>query len=201
MAVYEMCPPAVSTMAADIMAVVPTHKPLVDAGVKIDFIFARAAKEGEMPIRLAGGTQAYGTCRINSLKNRVLGRGDAEIMLDGDWWDDAPADVQRAVLDHEITHLAVKLKNNRAELDDIGRPRLGMRPHDVQFGWFTQVAQRHGMNSIECRQARTIMDKWGQSYWPALCELNSKPATTSDKPGVYLLKTPTGIAATAAGAR
>jgi hypothetical protein len=49
--------------------------------------------------------------------------------------------------------------------DAVGRPKLLMRKHDHQFGWFDEVAQRHGEASPEVRQARVLMESSGQLYF------------------------------------
>jgi hypothetical protein len=49
--------------------------------------------------------------------------------------------------------------------DALDRPKLAMRKHDHQFGWFDEVAQRHGEASPEVRQARVLMEKSGQLYF------------------------------------
>jgi hypothetical protein len=55
-------------------------------------------------------------------------------------------------------------------MDDLGRPKLRMRKHDINFGWFNQVAKRHGSASQERIQARMILDEAGQFYWPDLVQ-------------------------------
>lgn len=99
----------------------------------------------------------------------MLGRGDAEISLDGDWWRTASEEERRALLDHELHHIAPELNQNSQPItDDIGRPKIHMRKHDFQFGWFTIIAERHGLASAECIQAKGMMDAAGQYYWPGI---------------------------------
>ncbi len=70
------------------------HQELAEAEVKIDYIFAFAEldKEGEKkaPAIMHGGYRALGLARKLSLKDRVMGRGDCEIVLDGDEWPQMP---------------------------------------------------------------------------------------------------------------
>lgn len=170
---FQRCPPGIGELACEILNAYETHKPLVDAKVKFDFVFA-FAKVGEAGERLGWaikrrGVRALGYARIVDLKDRALGHGDAEITLDGDYWGEIGADKQRALLDHELHHIELKTdKFGSLVLDDLKRPILRTRPHDYEFGWFTVIAERHGEASNERIQARTILDKDGQFYWPEL---------------------------------
>lgn len=141
------------------------HKSLVDAGVKVDFVFAYPSEDAGGVVKGAalrlGGYPCLGIARILGLKDRAMGRGDAEISLDGNWWASATVPEQRALLDHELHHLTVKEGKHGYERDDLHRPRLKMRKHDYDFGWFTEIARRHGAASAECNQAGLIMKQSG----------------------------------------
>lgn len=160
MATYNRCPPSVTELANEIMCEFETHRPLLDAKVRIDFIFAYA-EDGNVAIR-HNGQQALGLCKRLPLKQRAMGRGDAEITLDAAWWALANKPARRALLDHELHHIEV----DQAKRDDLGRPVLRLRKHDVQIGWFAIIAERHGDFSIERQQARDIYDRHGQAFWP-----------------------------------
>jgi len=84
-----------------------------------------------------------------------------EILIDGDWWEAAPEKEQLAVLDHEFTHIAVS-----SDDDDLGRPKIELRYHDYEFGWFRSVAERHGKASQECQQMAAIVEESGQFLLP-----------------------------------
>ena len=159
-------------MANGILVEYETHKPLLDARVKIDFVFAFSDKDDNgNPTNNAlskNGVKALGIARKIPLKDRVLGRGDAEIALDGDWWEGASAEAQSALLDHELHHLSIKIDKRGLVRDDIGRPIIVLRKHDYEFGWFNIIAERHGKHSQECIYAHAIMDQAGQYYWPYL---------------------------------
>jgi hypothetical protein len=161
-------------LASAILCEFASHKPLLDARVRVDYVmaFADIGKDGH-PKNFAlmhHGVRAYGLARLIGLKDRVMGRGDAEISLDGDFWAKGRPEIQRALLDHELHHLEPKLKNGGFVRDDIGRPELILRRHDFQFGWFTTIAQRHGAFSMERLQAKTIVDAAGQYYFPELAK-------------------------------
>lgn len=160
-------------LAVTIINKFETHHPLRDAAVKIDFIFAHADLDEEslQPTNDAikhGGYKALGVARILGIKDRTMGRGDAEILIDGDWWRDADDKEREALLDHELHHIAVKVKGPLVLIDDLGRPKLRMRKHDFQFGWFNVIAVRHGVHSQESIQARNFVSRVGQLYLPGL---------------------------------
>ena len=172
MPTFDKCPAEVLELASSVLCEFETHKPLLDARVTIDFIFAHAdTDEAGNPVGPAikhHGNAALGLCRAVKLKDRVMGRADAEITLDGDWWKDATTEERRALLDHEMHHIAIKIDKRGLVRDDIGRPVLQMRKHDAEFGWFKLVAARHGDNSMERLQAKQIMCDMGQYFWPDL---------------------------------
>ncbi len=173
MPTYKKCPEEVLALAREVMCEFPDHKPLLDARVKIDFLFAFPdyddatgdAKNDAIKYR---GNKALGLCRILKLKDRAKGMGDAEILLDGDWFGGAAQEEARSLLDHELYHLAVKLNASGAAMtDDLNRPKLVMRRHDVEVGWFSKIAARHPLG-VERQSAKQLMDNFGQYFWPEL---------------------------------
>ena len=174
MPTFERCDKSVNEMALQIMHQYDTHKPLIDAGVTIDFVFTRADEDehGE-PVGSAivkDGHPCLGLCRKIQLKDRALGRGDAEITLDGNWWEGADDRERRALLDHELHHIAIKIDKRGLVRDDLGRPAIQLRKHDIQVGWFKIIAERHGRNSQECKQAANMIDAYGQYLFPTIVE-------------------------------
>ena len=168
---YQKCDPSVRVMALEIIAQFPSHEPLTAAKVNIDFVFGYAETDEHtgMPKGVAlkhHGNRALGICRKISLKDRALGRGDAEITLDGDWWRDAKEEEQRALLDHELHHLCPAMDKRGFISDDLGRPIIKMRRHTVEIGWFAEIAARHGFHSMEQIQARRIMEEFQTCFWP-----------------------------------
>lgn len=173
MPTFERCDKSVEELATKLLKEFDSHKPLVALDVKIDFVFAYAdvdEKGRQLNDALTkNGIRALGIARKLPLKDRALGRGDAEISLDGDWWRKANAEEQAALLDHELHHVAVKAdRAGNAKFDDLGRPLLQLRKHDVEVGWFKCIADRHGAFSQERIQAKSIMDMDGQYFWPDL---------------------------------
>jgi hypothetical protein len=170
---FQPCDEYVAEMALGVMRRYDNHKPLLDAKVKIDFVFALGACD-EDGKRIADaivkrGRVVLGQTRVVNLKDRAKGMGDAEIVLDGDRWPAFSEDEAQAILDHELCHIGVKTdRHGNAKTDDLQRPMLKLREHDFEAGWFTIVAERHGRASQERQQAKQLFDEHGQSYWPGL---------------------------------
>jgi len=173
MSTYQKAPSEVKELAEDVMKEFPSYKDLLEAKVKIDFLFAFAdvGEDGE-PTGDAitkHGIRALGVCRKIGIKDRVMGRGDVEILLDGDWWESATNGRRRALLDHEMHHILISTDSDGEVIrDDLKRPKIKMRKHDVEVGWFALVAGRHGSNSLELEQAKAVMDSYGQLFWPTI---------------------------------
>ncbi len=186
---YEKCPKALHEQAYAIMA--EHHKDLDIAKVSLDLIFAYAGENnaGEKlgPALKHGGYEAIAIVKIVPLLNRVMGRADAQILLDGDKWPDLHEDQQAAVMDHELQHLVVAKDVEGAVItDSYGRPKLKMRLHDRQFGWFDAIAQRHREASQEVVQAAQLYQQAGQYYFllegmPQVDAATAPPAIAAPK--------------------
>lgn len=171
MSIYQRCDQSVNDLASEILFEFETHKPLIAAKVTVDYVFAFAPcdeKTGEPtgPALTLGGYPCLGICRKISLKDRALGRADAEISLDGDWWKNASREEKKALLDHELHHLSIKIDKRGIVKDDLGRPKIEIRKHDFDFGWFKIIAERHGAHSIERMQAARLVVEAGQYLFP-----------------------------------
>ena len=132
------------------------HGDLHAAGVTITALIARS-EEG--PALKVGGKEALGCIRVTKLTERTLGLGDALMILDGESMIAWSSKRLQAVIDHELRHLMLA-KNKRTgeiQLDDEGRPKLRIRPHDFEFGWFARTAELYGEESYEVSQAREIV--------------------------------------------
>lgn len=163
------------------------HPKLVEASVRVELLVAygKVNEDGEIiaPALKHHGVRALGVCKIIPIQQRVLGLGDVLILLDGDEWPEMGEDEQLALLDHELTHVDLVLEMRAVakptvpgalvtetqvqatvQLDDAGRPKLRMRQHDRDYGWFDSVAQRHGLASSEVRQGRRLFESAGALY-------------------------------------
>lgn len=181
---YKKAPAHFKQVVGDLMRTV--HCDLMDHKTRVDMllVFAPTDAEGSPvgPALSDRGVPCLAKVSIVKLKDRVLGRGDAEILLDGDSaknWDD---DRLRSILDHELTHLELT-----GAVDDIGRPKFKIRPHDVDLGWFDACARRNGRKSIEVRQAEALFGShsWRQLYLPGI-EID--PSTLEDNPKPSMTK-------------
>ncbi len=182
MSTFQKCPASVYAMASGILKEFPSHEPLVVAKVKVDFLFALADRDDHGAVRGSAlnlhGRACLGIARKIKLKDRVMGRGDCEVSLDGDWWAQASEAEQRALLDHELHHFVVQMDGKTPVTDDIGRPVIGMRAHDWEFGWFEVIAARHGLASQEVQQAKLMVESTGKIFFQAEFGFNDETAAT-----------------------
>ena len=150
------------------------HGELHAAGVTITALIARS-EEG--PALKVGGKEALGCIRVTKLTERTLGLGDALMILDGESMIAWSSKRLQAVIDHELRHLMLA-KNKRTgeiQLDDEGRPKLRIRPHDFEFGWFARTAELYGEESYEVSQAREIVAaQFVQNFLPGF-EIDPDP--------------------------
>lgn len=147
------------------------HGPLRESGIKIECLFAYALTDdnGDStgPALKLGGYACNAIVRVLNLKDRTVGRGDAEICIDGDQWDTWSDEQKAALIDHEIEHLELKVDgDNNVVRDDLDRPKLRLKKHDHQFGWFDSIARRHGAASFEVQQFRQHIVKKMQAWLP-----------------------------------
>lgn len=140
------------------------HEDLEGVTVSGLFVFDT---ETTLPVLKHGGYPAGAVVRITPVKDRALGIADATIVIDRAGWLALSVRQRNALIDHELTHLARKIDKDTGEMvfDVLDRPKLLMRKHDHQFGWFDEVAQRHGEASPEVRQSRRLMESSGQLYF------------------------------------
>lgn len=149
------------------------HQPLLDAKVKIDVLMMYApTDDNEKPKGFAmrkRGRRVLGQTRKIPLDQRVKGAGDVEIKLDGDWWEEANDRERCALVDHELTHICVQTNSaGVAKTDDIMRPLISLREHDVELHCFARVADKWKEASQERKQAEQYFDAFGQAIWPFL---------------------------------
>ena len=173
MPVYELARDDLLVALAEVMGLY--HVELRDADVRIDVLVAYAKTDANGdptgPAVKLHGHPCCAKVRVIGLRDRVAGRGDAEIIIDGDNCDTWPPEQLRAILDHELEHLELQVSDEGlVKRDDAERPKLRLREHDRQFGWFDSVARRHGYASIEVQQATqmTERDELRQLYLPGL---------------------------------
>ena len=123
--------------------------------------YCRATKETAAQVRRVL-KQYHGVLADAGVTCDIL---DAEIVLDGDRWDELSAEEQDAAIDHELTHLELVVDDSGLRRDDLDRPNLRIRKHDHQFGWFDCVARRHGTASFEWRQYEQFTEVSYKQLW------------------------------------
>jgi hypothetical protein len=135
-------------------------------GVRVAGLFIFDDDSGE-PVLCHQGYAAQAVCRLTPIRDRALGVADAVIVADRANWLTLSHSQREALIDHELSHLerVIDGKSGKPKTDAIGRPKLAMRMHDHQLGWFDAVAQRHKEDSPEIRQARQLIASTGQLYF------------------------------------
>jgi hypothetical protein len=155
---YEKCDEVVNRR---VRRLIQKHYPdLQECEARIDCLFAR---NGDGPAVKLHGYACLAVVRKTSLKQRVLGLGDAEIVIDEKAYEDLTETQRDALLDHEIYHLEVqKDEHGYPDTDDAGRPKLKLKLHDWELGGFAEIAQRYGSDAPEVKAAQDFQDKFGQ---------------------------------------
>jgi hypothetical protein len=156
---YEICGADVDKMVLTSMK--KQHREIAEEGVTVQCIFVfDGSKHSCLSLH---GYPAAAVVRRTSLKDRAKGMADAEIVIDKVWWDAASTDQQEALIDHELEHLELALDaNNAVKEDDLGRPKLKLKPHDWQLGGFASIVKRHGSAACEFQMAKAFKDEFGQ---------------------------------------
>jgi hypothetical protein len=112
------------------------------------------------------GYPAAAVVSITPLKSRALGIADASSSSTGRLAHALGRSARRA--GRPRAH-APQARRRRGDLepkfDAVDRPKLAMRQHDHQLGWFDEVARRHGEASPEIRQARQLLEQTKQLYF------------------------------------
>ncbi|MEM6750858.1 MAG: putative metallopeptidase [Planctomycetota bacterium] len=171
------------------------HHPELDAaGVSVAALFAYGPRDKDDnltgPAISVGGYQAAGCIRKTSLKERAYGNADAQMLLDGDRWNDWTESRQAALIDHEITHLEVQWEvfpddgePGIPKRDDLNRPKLNLRLHNLVAGGFIETVKRYGRSSFDVQHFRDIFDEHGQMLMPFLANDDGVIASIGDPPG------------------
>lgn len=176
---YETCDEEIRELVNELIE--KHHADLKEAGASIELLSARNPKGPAVKLH---GYACAAIVKVNSYKDRVEGKEDATIMIDADEWGTTPDDRRRAILDHELHHLVVKRKTRRkgrrrrggsenidgiaeAEVgqilrDDLARPILKCRLHDLVVGGFIVIAKRHRDASLEYAHIKHCLDETGQ---------------------------------------
>lgn len=177
---YDQAPSEVHDMARDILE---RHHPelRLPDGNFVTLCILMAFQENKECTEPAVKLHNYPCAAIVSIipyKQRVDKRADAEIIIDQKVWDELIEPSQRALLDHEITHLTFQIDENGAlKTDDQGRPKLTMRNHDWQLGGFETIAKRYKQDALDVIEIRKFQEKYGA--------VTLAPEKEPEQPGMF----------------
>lgn len=148
------------------------HPDLVEAGVTVGLLFAHAPRDeatGEpkgVALKVHGAVVMAAT-KINSQRDRVEGKPDCTVTLDGDRWPDEPQAGQRAILDRELESLLlVRNEDGGIETDDCFRPKLRRREPDFRVDGYWSIVERHGKDAVESRVYQELHQGFSQRCFP-----------------------------------
>lgn len=162
------------------------HHELCQHKVSLGVLFAMSSDEENHALKHHGYPVAA-CIKVVTLKDRITKGYDAELMIDAEFWKSNNEEKRVALIDHELSHIALKRKKpekpkkgqppreepvdplGEVVYDDIGRPALKTVKGDYNVGdGFMRVIQRHQTASIETDNINAAM---------ALVEeaLNSQP--------------------------
>jgi hypothetical protein len=142
--------------------------PKFEVNIECFLVYGPRNKDGVQtgPAISSRGCEAAACIRLTSLEERVAGRADAVMWIDGDRYQRWSAETLIAIIDHELQHIELaKNAKDEPQIDDHGRPKLKLRHHDHDFGWFDAIAERHGDYAVEVMQAKQIASM-KQMYLP-----------------------------------
>ena len=148
------------------------HHDLAKQGTTFDVLFVGDVNtdSGEVTdnrVLRRGGYAVPALVSITSYEHRVRGLPDACIKLDEyNWKKTLNAKERVAVLDHELSRLAVQMTEDGAKADDLGRPLLQLRRPDWLIGGFDSVVYRHENNAPEVIAMLAVLERDGQYILP-----------------------------------
>jgi hypothetical protein len=144
------------------------------AEARIALIFATSDKPDKPPMT-SKGQRVLGKCKVHGLSDKAAGTADATIWIDAIAWSVRSANQNRALLHHELEHIAI-WENERG---DDGRPMLKSRNADFQFDGFHEIIERYGADACEASNvARVVARHQGVFAFDAEFEpSNTGPAT------------------------
>jgi Putative phage metallopeptidase len=163
---YELVDVTVNRLISEVLAQ-PPHSDLGSAEVTIQAVFANnVGEDGNLCQAVkVHGYPAVAKIQVTSLIDRVYGSADAKLTICHYSWSKMDKLQRVAMIDHELTHLVtVTDQDGVLKRDDCCRPKLRLRAHDFEVGWFGEVAKRHGESAVEVFQIRCFNDQWGYLF-------------------------------------
>ena len=95
------------------------------------------------------GHACAGRIGLCNEKNRRLHGYDAIMELAADRWEEKSDRENEAVVDHELEHLVLVVKEGTLQKHVDGHPRIKLQPDDWMLTGFVAVAERHPANACE----------------------------------------------------
>jgi hypothetical protein len=167
-------PAAVVKLVKSVMA--EHHPDLHLAKVEIDVQFVHAAKDKatglpKSPALKVHGVPALACVKILGEEERLGGGKDARITIDADRWDEHSDARRIAIIDHELEHIVIDDEADESE-DAAGRPKLKIRPHNVDLGLFWSICERHGREEPQTEILLSALKKAKQLDLPFVEEVD-----------------------------
>lgn len=163
------------------------HPDLKKAKVTFAPLFVHAAEDAEGDPKGAAivhqGREVLAKTRVINVRDRVHGLADIEIMVDGDRWEELDDAQQEALIDQQLESLELRRENESGEviLDDIGRPKIIIRPPDFIVAGYRAVCERHGVNAPEVIAMRKVEEDYGQIVFQWHAEKPARSSSTKTK--------------------
>lgn len=102
------------------------------------------------------GFAAVGRASLARPRERLLVGCDAVVEVDAEAWEGLLDDGRLALLDHELEHIVVVVKDGEIARYADGHPQLKLRPDDWMLTGFASVVRRHGRQAIEVTALRRV---------------------------------------------
>lgn len=152
---------ATEEVAPFIEAMIVNHHELVEAGVTFDVLFAFGENGQPAGVKHAG-FPATSTVKKNGPTLRKRGLPDATIVVEGAEWE-LMTDARRFAEIDRCLAFVVVARNAKGEIteDEAGRPKIKVGPPDYRIDGFRAVADRHGEDSVEVRDAQAFRENYG----------------------------------------
>lgn len=136
---------------------------LKENGARICLLFAHSTSAMK-PALTHGSQTVAGWCQVHGYPERVQGKADATICVDGDRWPKWSAERRAALLHHELSHIAFCA----GKRDALERPILQAKRGDWNHDGFYEVVKLYGAHSFEWSNLRVIAEEVRQLDLPFL---------------------------------
>lgn len=166
MATYKKCSDTEHKLLRQVIK--ECYPDITKADVKFDLLFVYAERDKDDnpkgPALKLHGVACAATIKKTNVIDRVCGRRDVLIQLDGDHWkDELTIDERIALVDHELCHIVLEKAEDETFIKDgAGRPIIELRNHDFDIGGFHEVIVRRGRAALEAQDISEAASHHGQ---------------------------------------